>query len=138
MQNKILVDSSVLIDMLNDKQTKHTALLGNAVKNGYGWAISAYTYREVLQGVRSEREFSFIKTYLDEQEILFLPNNYQVHAVGAKHYRLLRQNGITIRNAIDLLIAQTAIEYGLLLLHNDRDFDYMAQYITDLQILTEL
>jgi predicted nucleic acid-binding protein len=35
---------------------------------------------------------------------------------------LCRNAGITIPSTIDLLIAQTAIEHSLFLLHNDKDF----------------
>jgi predicted nucleic acid-binding protein len=37
-----------------------------------------------------------------------------------------RAKGLTIRSTIDLLIAQTAIENNLFLLHNDRDFTRIA------------
>ncbi|MEQ6358376.1 hypothetical protein SAMN04244560_00243 [Thermoanaerobacter thermohydrosulfuricus] len=37
------------------------------------------------------------------------------------------KKGITIRSTIDLLIAQTAIENNLYLLHDDKDFSLIAQ-----------
>ncbi|MFZ4614772.1 MAG: twitching motility protein PilT [Rectinemataceae bacterium] len=43
-------------------------------------------------------------------------------------------SGITIRSTIDLLIAKTAIENDLLLLHNDRDFTNMAKSIPELRM----
>ncbi|MFH0939475.1 MAG: PIN domain-containing protein [Planctomycetota bacterium] len=42
--------------------------------------------------------------------------------------RALRCKGITIRNAVDCMIASVAIEHDIPLLHNDRDFDYMAAF----------
>jgi predicted nucleic acid-binding protein len=40
-----------------------------------------------------------------------------------------RKKGITIRSTIDCLIAQTALENDLILLHEDYDFDLMAKVI---------
>jgi predicted nucleic acid-binding protein len=37
-----------------------------------------------------------------------------------------------------LLIAQTAVYYDLYLLHNDHDFDIVAEHITELKILETL
>ncbi len=47
---------------------------------------------------------------------------------AADIYRSLRRKGITIRKPIDCMIAAVAIENGLLLLHNDRDFDELARH----------
>lgn len=40
-----------------------------------------------------------------------------------------RKQGITIRSTIDCLIAQTAIEHDLLLLHRDNDFSAMSKIV---------
>jgi predicted nucleic acid-binding protein len=53
-------------------------------------------------------------------------------------YFTLRRKGITPRSTIDMLIALTAIEFNLLLLHDDRDFDVMAEHIPELNILNIL
>ena len=45
-----------------------------------------------------------------------------------------RQNGITIRSTINLLIAETAIENNLYLLHNDSDFINMAKVMKELKL----
>jgi len=39
----------------------------------------------------------------------------------------LRRKGMSVRSSVDCLIAQTAIEHGLHLLHNDSDFDRIAK-----------
>ncbi len=48
---------------------------------------------------------------------------------AARHSRLLRGRGVTIRKTIDLLIATFCIERGHALLHQDRDFDLIAQHL---------
>ena len=55
--------------------------------------------------------------------------------VSAELYFDLRRQGITVRNTIDILIAFTAIVNQLPLLHNDQDFDFMAEKIPELKIL---
>ncbi|MDR1287833.1 MAG: hypothetical protein LBK08_09520, partial [Treponema sp.] len=47
-----------------------------------------------------------------------------------------REHGITIRSTIDLIIAETALENNLYILHNDNDYTNMAKVITELKILT--
>lgn len=47
--------------------------------------------------------------------------------MAAKLYFKCRKKGITIRSTIDLLIAQTAIENDLYLLHDDNDFTLIAK-----------
>lgn len=42
------------------------------------------------------------------------------------------------RNSINVLIALTAVEYDLLLLHDDRDFDYMARAVKGLKAVKSL
>ena len=49
-------------------------------------------------------------------------------------YYELRRKGVTPRSAIDILIAVTAIRYNLSVLHDDHDFDVMAQNIPELKI----
>ena len=43
------------------------------------------------------------------------------------HYRGLRARGITVRSAIDVLVASYCIENDYALLHRDRDFDAFEQ-----------
>jgi predicted nucleic acid-binding protein len=42
---------------------------------------------------------------------------------SARHYRVLRKLGITVRKTIDCFIATYAIAHGHELLHADGDFD---------------
>jgi predicted nucleic acid-binding protein len=45
-----------------------------------------------------------------------------------------RRAGVTIRSSMDCLIARVTIERGLALLHDDRDFEKMAEVIPDLAL----
>jgi predicted nucleic acid-binding protein len=48
---------------------------------------------------------------------------------GARHYRRLRVLGVTPRKMTDLIIATFCIVRGYRLLHQDRDFEPMAQHL---------
>ena len=48
---------------------------------------------------------------------------------AAQNYRKLRKNGITVRKTIDVIIATFCIENRFELIHNDRDFDPMEEYL---------
>jgi len=47
-------------------------------------------------------------------------------AAAATLYLDCRSKGVTVRSTLDCLVAQCAIEHGLVLLHNDRDFAQMG------------
>jgi len=134
----ILVDSSVLIDFLKGTQNEKTALLKEILERDVPFGISAYTYQEVLQGARSESEYARLRSYFGSQDIYYVPQKSAFYEKAARLYFNLRRKGVTVRGMIDVLIAQTAIENKLLLLHNDRDFDAMAAAVPDLKILQQL
>ena len=47
-------------------------------------------------------------------------------------YSDYRRAGVTIHSAVDCLIARVAVEHGLMLLHDDRDFEKLAGVVPDL------
>ena len=81
---------------------------------------------EVLQGIRSDTDFFKTKEYLGD--LLFLPMRHATFVRSSEIYRSLRKKKITIRKPIDCMIASVAIEYDILLLHNDRDFNNIAKH----------
>ncbi|MFZ4396721.1 MAG: PIN domain-containing protein [Kiritimatiellia bacterium] len=52
---------------------------------------------------------------------------YYVYSMAAELCRTLRRKGVTIRNAVDCMIAAVAIEHDIPLLQNDRDFIPIVQ-----------
>ncbi|MDR1538503.1 MAG: PIN domain-containing protein [Clostridiales bacterium] len=134
----ILVDTSVLIGYLKGQGNAKTEIFDRVLAADIPFGISPYTYHEILQGARNEGEYSRLREYLSTQTIHYLPQELEVYGKAAQMYFELRRRGITPRGTIDVLIALTAIESGLLLLHNDRDFDLMAQRLPELKILERL
>ncbi|MCL2577326.1 MAG: PIN domain-containing protein [Defluviitaleaceae bacterium] len=130
----VLVDTSVLIDYIKDIVNEKTVLLDTILERKVPFGISIYTFQEVLQGAKSEKEFLTLKTYLSTQTLYSLPQNTKTYEEAARMYFDLRRRGITPRSTIDILITLTAVKYNLLLLHNDKDFDMIADKITNLRI----
>jgi len=129
----VLVDTSVLIGFLKGQSDDKTKQFEEILSRNIPFGISAYTYQEVLQGARDEKEFEQLKSYLSTQKIYYLPAQSDTHEKAARLYYDLRRRGVTPRSMIDILIALTAMENRLMLLHNDRDFDAMLEIIGNLR-----
>ncbi len=130
----ILVDTSVLISFLSGREHESTKKLEYIIKHNIPFGINNFIYQELLQGVKTEKEFNLLKDYLDTQKFYNLLKGRQSYAQAANIYFQCRRKGITIRSTIDLLIAMTAIENKLFLLHNDSDFTNIAKVINKLKI----
>lgn len=55
--------------------------------------------------------------------------------LAAELYRAAQQHGYTIRAQLDCLIAAIALRAGATLVHNDVDFDRIAEVVTNLAVL---
>lgn len=134
----VLVDTSVLINFLKGKTSQKVKLFQQILASRIPFGISCYTYQEILQGARDEKEWQLLKGYLSTQVIYYLPDTLETYEKAALLFFSLRRNGVTPRSTIDMLIALTVIEHNLTLLHEDRDFDAMAIHLPALQILNSL
>ena len=123
----ILVDSSVWIDYFRSADTPQVALLDSLLGHS-PLAVGDLIAAEVLQGVRNEREFKWVKKILDAFDHIDLAG-YDLAIKASQNYRSLRAMGITVRKTIDTLIATRCIEDGLTLLHADRDFLPFSQHL---------
>ena len=134
----ILVDTSVLIEFFKGRHNPKADLFDEVIVRDIPFGISAFSYQEVLQGARDEREYQLLREYLDTQVIYYPPEGPEIYEKAARLFFDLRRRGVTVRGSIDVLIALTAMENNLMLLHNDRDFDAIAAMTADLKILTIL
>jgi len=134
----VLVDTSVLIGYLKGQTDNKTELLKDVLTREIPFGISSYTYQEILQGARNEKEFEILKEYLSTQKIYFLKQEIPTFEKASRMFFDLRRKGSTPRSTIDILIALTAIEYNLILLHNDNDFDIISKHIPELKIMTRM
>jgi len=130
----ILIDTSVLIDFIRGHNNSKVEIFKRVLNQKLPYGISAYTYLEILQGAKDGAKYDKLKEYLSTQKIYLLPNVIETFEKAAKTFYELRRKGVTIRSTIDVLIALTAIEHDLFLLHNDRDFDLMQPYVKNLRM----
>lgn len=125
----ILVDTSILIDYLRDNENSAIQKFQHILDHNIPFGINSFIYQEVLQGVKSEKDFQEVKEYLDTQNFYSLKDEKDSFAAAAKIYFVCRKKGIIIQSTIDCLIIQTALENDLFLLHNDADFDRAAKIV---------
>ena len=123
----LFLDSSVLIDHLNDRQTPAVTLL-RATLGIRELVIGDLVLMEVLQGLRDERSVKLTAGIMSMFQCLELGGVGRVtEAAGV--YRLLRAAGVTPRSTVDVLIASFCARERIELLASDRDFRLMAPYI---------
>jgi predicted nucleic acid-binding protein len=117
----VLVDTTVWVDFFLGKTAPQVQILEQFLADGEDICICGVILTEVLQGMRDESEYTRTLSLFDS--FLFLPMNRRIFLRAAELYRALRRQGVTIRKAVDCMIASVAIEHTIPLLHNDRDFD---------------
>jgi len=125
----ILVDTSVLVDFFRGTQNGASQKFKSVLQQAIPFGITSLIYQELLQGARSEKEYRLLRKYLETQRFYHPKEPVDSYARAARIYFDCRRKGVTLRSTIDCIIAQTAIDHDLLLLHNDNDFDAMASVI---------
>lgn len=123
----ILVDTSVWIDYLNGKESSLTNILDKALIDGLV-SIGDLIFLEVLQGIKSEREYNKTRTALATLEQYEMFGHNMVEKC-AENFRFLRKKGITIRKTNEVIIATFCIENNLPFLFSDRDFKPFVDYL---------
>jgi predicted nucleic acid-binding protein len=119
----ILADTSALIPYLTGRETAASALLERLVSEEVEIALTPEIVQEVLQGARDEREWRTLKRYLVGQRVLATADPLRSHVEAARIYYDCRRRGLTVRSTLDCIVAQTALEKDVPLLHDDRDYD---------------
>ncbi|MBL4823879.1 MAG: PIN domain-containing protein [SAR324 cluster bacterium] len=122
----ILIDSTVWINFFADQQTAEVSKFESFVNEEEDLCVCGVIMTELLQGISDDQEFQKTKTLL--AEMIYLPMSSTTFIQSAEIYRTLRKMGITIRKTIDFLIAALCIEHEVQLLHNDRDFTFIADH----------
>lgn len=123
----ILVDSSVWIDLLRNKQTPETARLEQLLRE-VQVAVGDLMLAEVLQGIRSDRHFEEAHRMFGAFPALTI-SGPEVAVEATRNYRRLRAKGITPRKTIGTLIATRCIMDGHALLFSDRHFAPFVEHL---------
>jgi len=125
----ILVDTSVLVDFFKDTKNDPVSCFADIIKKKIPFGITSVIYQELLQGAKTQKEYTLLKEYLSCQHFFHPKDTVASYEKAAMIYFVCRKKGITVRSTIDCLIVQIAIEHNLFLLHNDKDFEQMAPII---------
>lgn len=123
----ILVDSSVWIDYFRGKGTPQTDRL-DTLLGTEPLAIGDLILAEILQGFSIERDAERALALLGALQPVDI-GGQAIAVLAARHYRMLRGRGITVRKTIDTLIATRCIHDGMPLLYSDRDFDPFVEWL---------
>ena len=120
----ILVDTSVWIEVLRDKKGKIVRAFRERIAADV-CVFCRFTQLELLQGSKDEMEWEQLNDYLSTQ--YYLEAMDKTWKEAARIYFELRRKGIPLSSPVDCCIAQIAIESTVLLLHQDEDFEKIAQ-----------
>ena len=123
----ILVDSSVWIDYFNGVVCTQTDRL-DSLLGKENILMGDIILAEVLQGFSIDTDFKRAQNLLELlpfREML----GHEVALQAAKNYRTLREQGVTVRKTLDVMIGTFCIVNHLPLLHRDRDFEPMEQLL---------
>ena len=129
----IVVDTTVWIGYFAGRTDQpHVAELLRLIDADAGIALTDVIFGEILQGLRGEHTVRRVDRRLQAFDILRL-GTLDGFRNAAALYRLARSKGKTIRRTLDCLIAAVCIREDCAILHNDRDFDHLAD-VTDLAV----
>ena len=129
-----LVDTSVWIDFFRQRKTPPVEKFYSLLDTPDNYGITEAIFQEILQGALHENDFQSLADYLISQRLFRPKYELESYRQAAYLYFSCRRKGITIRSTIDCLIAQTAIEHNLILLHSDKDFLRIAEVTPLLQL----
>lgn len=127
----IVVDTSVWVDFFAGRELPHVVELLRLIDEDAGIALTDVIFTELLQGL-PERDVERVDAQLSAFDILRLADLDDFRH-GAALYRQARARGRTIRRTLDCLIAAVCIRERCAILHNDRDFDHLAE-VTELVV----
>lgn len=125
----IVVDTSVWIDVLNERDVPPAVRCVELIESGAPIALTDVVFAEILRGFRDEREARRVERHLRAFPVLRL-EELDDFAVAAGLYRQARRAGVTIRKTLDCLIAAPCVREDVPILHADEDFDRLASCTT--------
>ena len=124
MDAKVLVDTSVWIAFFRGRAPELVERIASLLKSG----MAVYTgiiALELINGAKGQKELQILHDVFDTIQCITVSEMTYLLA-GKLGYGLARK-GQTL-SAVDLLIAQTAIENGLLLMTYDEHFTVIAKH----------
>jgi predicted nucleic acid-binding protein len=116
----MIVDSNAWADHFNGVEAPHVERLDAGLVDEEDLTALPIIVTEVLQDFRAERGFREAAKVLTALPLIH--PTLGCHVRTARLFRTLRSRGVTVRGAVDCVIAQTCIDVEAELLSPDRDF----------------
>jgi predicted nucleic acid-binding protein len=123
----IVVDSNTWADFFNGARNPHADRLEGALEEETDMAVIPVIITEVLQGFRSDAGFRRAERVLVSLPVLH--PTIECHVRAARLFRTLRAKGVTVRGAVDCIIAQLCMDVDAELLSPDVDFSHIARHM---------
>lgn len=130
----VLVDTTVWLDLLRDRDTKSVGRLKRLLEDGDA-VIAPVILQELLQGASNPENFERLRAHFIALPLLKPKTDAETHIAAAALYARCRSKGVTPRSPHDCLIAQLAVEHRAPLLHDDRDFERIARIEPKLKLI---
>jgi hypothetical protein len=121
-----LVDTSVWVDYLRGRPTPQVQAVRGLLGGEELVGIAPVILQEIVQGADSPARFETWRRYFAGLRCYTPREPVESHVEAARLYQACRRAGKTPRSSNDCLIAQISLEYALILVHDDRDFDAIA------------
>jgi hypothetical protein len=122
----MIVDSNTWADFFNGVPSPYVQRLDAALSEEEELAVIPIIITEVLQGFRTDTGFRGARRVLVSLPVI--RPTVQCHVEAAHLYRSLRRRGVTVRGAVDCIIAQTCLDFDAELLSPDSDFEQIARH----------
>ena len=122
----MIVDSNTWADFFNGVRSSHVQRLDVALLEEEDLAVIPIIITEVLQGFRTDTGFQRAQRVLVSLPVIH--PTVDSHVRAARLFRSLRRKGVTVRGAVDCIIAQTCLDIGAELLSPDADFKHIARH----------
>lgn len=119
---RVLVDTSVWADFLNEARTPASDRLARLIEDEVEIVTCGVVIAEVFQGIRRTSTLPELERQFRDMDCL-APREPDSYLSAARLYRQLRASGITVSSTIDCLIATLAEEHGVFIFSRDRDLE---------------
>jgi len=122
----MIVDSNTWADFFNGTRSLHSERLDLALQKEEDLGVVPIIITEVLQGFRTDTGFHRAQRLLCSLPVIH--PTMECHVRAARLFRSLRRRGVTVRGAVDCIIAQTCLDIDAELLSPDTDFRNIARH----------
>lgn len=124
----IVADTSAWVEYLRRTESPVDLTLDRLIADDADLRTTEVVVMEVLAGARSPRHERELRLRLAPFPVLALRGMNSYDGAAAT-WRACRRGGRTIRSLLDCLVAQAAMEGDAAVLHDDRDFEAIAEHV---------